>query len=302
MLRELDMWRSAIVKRPAAAISQADLIADDILWLPATRRFAFRADPFGLWHDGRLHIFAETFDYRTLKGSIELLVCDSHLNVVHKAVILSRPWHLSYPFVVEAEGEFWMLPEARRSGELTLYRAREFPNRWEAAARIDIARDAVDATPLFHGGRWWLFYGGTAIGTSCGWELNVAFADRLTGPWRAHPLNPVRTGRTGSRPAGTPLVRSNGWIDLPVQDCSRTYGGSVRRLTIQVLDREHFEAEEFPWLEPSPALHPYIDGVHTLSSAGEVTLIDCKFVDRSLMANLVRQRGSLARRVRRWTA
>jgi hypothetical protein len=299
VLRELDMWRCAIVRRPAATISQADIDAGDVVWLPPTRPFAFRADPFGMWHGGRLHIFVETFDYRTLKGEIELLVCDGHLNVVHNAVILSRPWHLSYPFVFAADGEIWMLPEARRSGSLTLYRAREFPGDWVEVAEIDVASDAVDSTPLFHARRWWLFYARPASGGG-GWELHLAFADRLTGPWQAHPQNPVRTGRADARPAGTPVVRANGWIDLPVQDCTGTYGASVRRLEIRTLDQTHFEAKEFAWLNPSPAIAPYTDGLHTLSAAGEVSLIDCKFVDRSLSANLVRQRGSLARRLRRW--
>lgn len=300
MLRKLNMWRCAIVKRPAGEIAQADLRAEDMVWLPPSRRFAFRADPFGLWREGRLHIFVETFDYRTLKGSIELLTCDDRFNVIHRAIVLSRLWHLSYPFVFEADGEVWMLPEARRSGNLTLYRARQFPTGWEEAGCIDVAGDSVDATPLFHGGRWWLFYARAAASQRGAWELNVAFADRLMGPWRAHPLNPVRTCRSGARPAGTPIPRSSGAIDLPVQDCSRTYGGSVRRLEISRLDEAHFEAEEFAWLEPSPALHPFTDGLHTLSAAGDVTLIDCKLFDRSLRANLARQRGVLARRLRGW--
>jgi len=298
VLRELDMWRCAVVRRPALGLSQADLESESLTWLPPGRRFAFRADPFGLWHEGRLHIFVEAFDYRTLKGSIEVLICDEHLNVIHQATVLSKPWHLSYPFVFEADGEFWMLPEARRSGELTLYRAPRFPDSWEAEVRIDIASDGVDATPLRHGGRWWLFYAGPAS-TRGRWELNVAFADRLTGPWRAHPMNPVRTGPV-TRPAGTPVVRSDGAIDLPLQDCSKTYGGSIRRLEIRRLDEAHFDAEEFAWLEPSPILRPYADGLHTLAAVGDVTLIDCKFIDRSIAANLVRQRGSLARRARQW--
>jgi hypothetical protein len=301
VLSGFDMWRCAIVMRPATELSQADLVNDAVRWLPATRAFAFRADPFGLWHRGRLHIFVEAFDYRTLKGSIELLVCDDHLNVVHEATVLSKPWHLSYPFVFEADGEFWMLPEARRSGELTLYRARRFPDSWEADARIGIGSDAVDATPLWHDDRWWLFYATPTTATRGAWNLNLAFADRLTGPWRAHPMNPLRAGPV-TRPAGTPLARPNGYVDLPLQDCSRTYGGSIRRLEIRRIDEARFDAEEFPWLEPSSILQPYSDGLHTLAAAGDVTLIDCKFVDRSLAANVVRQRGSLARRVRRWTS
>jgi len=297
VLRELDMWRCAIVRRPATNIRRADLETAEITWLPPKRRFAFRADPFGLWRDGRLHIFVETFDYRTLKGEIELLTLDEEFNVVRESVVLSRPWHLSYPFVFEADGETWMLPESRRSGELILYRARAFPDRWEEALSIEVAADGVDATPLFHDHRWWLFFARPVAGR--GWELNIAFAETLTGRWRAHPMNPVRAG-SAARPGGTPVVGADGAIDLPLQDCSRTYGASLRRLRITRLDQTDFEAVESAWLEPCPTLAPYTDGLHTLSAAGDVTLIDCKFIDRSLAANLARQRGSLARRMRRW--
>ena len=297
MLRSLDIWRCGIVKRPVARISQADLTVDNILWLPPTRRFAFRADPFGLWDGGKLHIFAEAFDYRTLKGSIELLVYDECFNLIRKRRVLSRPWHLSYPFVFRADEQVWMLPEARRSGELTLYRASAFPTAWEPAATLEVPGAPLDATPLFHDYRWWLFY---ARGSRLSSELNVAYADRLTGPWYSHPQNPVRIGPASTRPAGTPIRRDDGGIDLPVQDCSSTYGGSIRRLAIRRLDEQHFEAEDFPWLEAAPPLSPFVDGLHTLASAGDVTLIDCKRVDRSVLGNLAHQSGRMVRRLRRW--
>ena len=301
MLRELDIWRCAIVKRAAAQISQADLTLDKLLWLPSPRQFAYRADPFGLWLDGNLHIFVEAFDHRTLKGSIELLVYDESFKLVGQQMALSKPWHLSYPFVFPADDQIWMLPEARRSGELTLYRAREFPDEWEAAGVLEVPGDAVDATPLYHDDKWWLFYARVGRNAASNSELNLAYADCLIGPWRLHPLNPVRTGLRGTRPAGTPVHRADGGIDLPVQDCSRTYGGSVRRLVIRTLNERQFDAEDLPWLEPAPALGPLLEGLHTLSAAGDVTLIDCKSVDRSLLGMFARQRGSLVRRLRAWS-
>jgi hypothetical protein len=245
-----------------------------------------------------LHIFVEKFDYRTLKGVIELLVYDEGFNLVRIATVLRRPWHLSYPYVFEAEGVTWMLPEARRSGELTLYRAAVFPDRWEPASVIGLG-GVVDATPIYHGGRWWLFYSRLIHGQERSSELNVAFAKTLNGPWHQHPMNPVRRGQSSSRPAGTPIVRADGVIDLPVQDCSQTYGASVRRLRVTELNERSFEASDSSWLEPSPAVAPYSEGLHTLSAAGQVTLIDCKLIEASLRTSLARLVGSSARRFRR---
>lgn len=226
---------------------------------------------------------------------IEALVYDGQYNLVECGTALTRPWHLSYPYVFRADGDVWMLPEARQSGQLTLYRARELPGKWEEAATIPIDPGAVDATPVFHDGRWWLFYGRGGRNAPGLMDLNVAYSDRLTGPWTTHAANPVRRGMS-SRPAGTPQVDRDGRIDLPLQDSTTTYGGSVRRLSISRLDPRHFEAEEFDWLAPTPALAPYVDGLHTLSIAGDVALIDCKRIDRSLGGAIAWHRGRFARR------
>ena len=297
MLENLDIWRCAIVRPSGAQITQADLAPDSLTWLPQSRPFAFRADPFGLWENGKLTVFVEQFDYRSAKGVIEALVLDRDLNLIDNRRVLERPWHLSYPCVFRADGEIWMLPEARRSGKLTLYRAQALPDQWEEAATIAINPAAVDATPLFHDGRWWLFYGCGGRKAPETMELNIAFADRLTGPWTAHPGNPVRRGLR-ARPAGTPQVHLDGTIDLPLQDSTVTYGGKIRRLSIRRLDPGAFEAEESDWLEPTLALAPYVDGVHTLSIAGDIALIDCKRIDRSVRGTLASRRGKIARRFR----
>lgn len=296
MLRSLDIWRSAIVTVPMSKLCQTDLTAEKLFWLPATGdRFTFRADPFGLWHHEKLHVFVERFDYRTAKGEIEVLIFDERLNFLTSKIVLKRPWHLSYPFVFNHDGEAWMLPEANRSGEVVLYRATSFPWAWERAAAIDVPGRAVDATPVLHDGRWWLFY--AVVGQERTAALHVAFAHRLAGPWRAHPLNPVRTSRSSARPAGTPVARDS-VLELPVQDSTETYGGAVRRLTISRLDEAHFEAEDEAWLRPSPALSPFVAGLHTVSAAGDISLIDCKLVDRSLAGTIAWRRGRYARRWR----
>ena len=298
MLRRLDIWRSAIVRAPADRLQQADLTAGKIVWLPETEeRFTFRADPFGLWQGDKLHVFVERFDYRILKGEIEVLTFDRELRFLGSRVVLNEPWHLSYPFVLDDGEQVWMLPEANRLGRLTLYRARQFPFEWEAAAVIELEAEAVDATPFLHQGGWWLVYG--VVGQdrrSC--ALHLAFADRLTGPWHPHPLNPLRSGLVGTRPAGTPII-GDGVIKIPVQDGSRTYGRAVRKLNVLRLDESHFEAEDAAWLEPSSALAPFDLGLHTVSAAGDISLIDCKRIERSIGGTLARRRGKVARRMRR---
>ena len=271
-----DIWRPLLVDAPIETILCEGTIAGHAQhWLPAEGFFRFLADPFGLIDDGRLHIFVEQYDYRTRHGIIECLLYDAALKLLGRRRVLQEPWHLSYPFVFKAEGAIWMLPEAHRSGALTLYRAEEFPWRWVPAARIALDHVAVDATPVFHDGLWWLFYASADRAVDKTSALFAAWAEKLEGPWRSHPGNPLRRDPANSRPGGTPVM-VDGRLVLPVQDCSRTYGGAIRPLWIDTLTPERFAAEPGAPIFAPAAFLPFDQGLHTLSAVGDRTLVDVK--------------------------
>jgi hypothetical protein len=69
---------------------------------------------------------------------------------------LDEPWHLSYPFVFQWQGQAYMLPEGYGSGALRLYRAVEFPLHWEFAAML-VDRPLIDTSLVEWEGRWWMF-------------------------------------------------------------------------------------------------------------------------------------------------
>jgi hypothetical protein len=199
-----------------------------------------------------------------------------------KSVVLSRPQHLSYPYLVEHDGEVFMIPECHRAGEIALYRARDFPRRWVRETVLLSGVPGAEASVLHHEGRWWMFY--TIVGPRARdqRELHVASADRLTGPWQPHPANPVLNDRTGARPGGTPFVTPDGALVLPVQDCSRTYGGALRLLRLTTLSTERVAIERLePQLTGDLFSPTHQDGCHTLSRCGNLTLIDTKRIVRT---------------------
>jgi hypothetical protein len=294
-----DIWRVGILHAPLADVLAGEGLTAPIRWLPEIGPLRFDADPFGLWRDGRLHVFLETYDYRHRRGAIDVLTFDADLNLLSRERALSEPWHLSYPFVFEVEGETFMLPEAHRSGRLTLYRAEAFPARWTPHAVIALDQVAIDATPVFHEGRWWLFYTPATTRADKVSALHAAYASSLAGPWTPHPGNPVRYDASSSRPGGTPLVVDGGLV-LPMQDCRTTYGGAIRPLRIEVLSPTAFQATAGEVIAPSAAFAPFTAGLHTLSSAGALTLIDAKRLHLSpgsLALDALRQVRSLERRV-----
>jgi hypothetical protein len=265
-----DIWRIGAVRAPLDEVLRGGLQGREITWLADTAPLSFLADPFGMWRNGRLYVFAEAYDYRDRHGTIDVLIFDAALRLLERRPALTEPWHLSYPFVVEADGETYMLPEAFRSGGVTLYRAAEFPHRWEPVQKIALDQVPIDATPVFHNGLWWLFYTPATTREAKVSALHVAFAPRLTGPWTPHPNNPVRFDASSSRPGGTPVVR-NGMLVIPMQDCRSTYGGAIRPLTVATLTPQEFAATAGEVIAA-----PGADGFHTVSAAGDVTLIDVK--------------------------
>jgi hypothetical protein len=297
-----DIWRPFVVHASMERIlAHGSLDAFEWTALPPSRHLAYTADPFGLWRDGRLHVFVEAFDYRDAHGRIDCHVLDASMQHLHTLCVLQEPWHLSYPTVFEADGDSWMLPEACASGRLTLYRARSFPDDWVAHGSIALDAVPIDATPVHWRGKWWLFYAPAGTPTERLTHLHAAYADSLQGPWTSHPANPVLVDPLGARPGGTALVRGDAVV-LPVQDCRSSYGSGLRMLTISVPEggtasdwgRPLSTSSGSLW-SPSRQALPYKDGLHTMSAAGPVTLVDVKFRRFSPGGLLMRTRRELAR-------
>lgn len=281
MPRRKDIWRCGLVTAPIERIVAGEAGDRPVRWLPEEPPFTFLADPFG-WRAGEaLYLFAEQYDYRTRHGVIERLRLGPDGAVLERRPALAEPWHLSYPFVFEGEGALWMLPEAHRSGALTLYRAHGALEDWRPECRIALDCVPVDASIIRREGRWWLLYSpATSKATKLG-HLHVAWADRLTGPWTPHPGNPVRVDRASARPGGRPVMIGDRLM-LPMQDCTATYGGAIRPLWIDRLDETGFAATAGEALALPSSAGAYDAGMHTLSACGDVTFLDVKRIDRSL--------------------
>ncbi|RST32281.1 formyl transferase [Sphingomonas ginkgonis] len=277
------------------AVVRQGLAGASVHWLGEEPPLTFLADPFGVsLRTGGTALFAERFDYRDRHGWIERLDLAADGRLLERRLALREPWHLSYPVPLEAEGAQWLLPEAHRSGALTLYRAHQDWDEWQPECRIMLDAVPVDASPVWHEGRWWLFYAPAGSKAEKIGRLHIAHAERLTGPWTAHPGNPVRRGADGSRPGGLPQ-RIDGRLLLPVQDCRRTYGAAIRPLWIDRLDPREFAATLGEPIGSPAGAGAYRNGLHTLNPLGERTLIDCKRIDQSLAGLAIELRRRLGR-------
>ncbi len=290
-----DLWHVGIAHTEIAGfLGQVDAESVKVTWLPLPRSFAFIADPFAVREaDGGITVYVEALDYRTKRGEIHYYTFDAMYALVAQGVALKRRFHLSYPFMLQHAGATYMLPEAHKSGALTLYRNAGAPDAWEPHAQL-LDVPAIDASIVQHDGKWWMFFALPGEGGKALRQMHIAYADALTGPWRMHANNPVREDVATSRMGGTPFLHA-GALYLPVQDCSHTYGGALRVLKVTTLTPETFKAEEVQHIRPGGWHCDFTDGFHTLSACGAVTLFDVKRHYHSPMRIFI----DLQRRVRR---
>ncbi|SAK80521.1 Glycosyl hydrolases family 43 [Caballeronia hypogeia] len=235
----------------------------------------FYADPFP-WRDadGRYHLFFEDLPYSTGKGVISHVALDPETKTWDAApqVVLELPYHLSYPFLFEHEGDVFMIPETSGNRTIEVYRAAPFPSKWEPHATLMKDIVAADTTLLHDNGKWWLF---TTIeqGGGPNWdELHLYHASSPFGPWEAHPCNPIVSDCRRARMAGNIFRDANGRLIRPAQDCEREYGAALWFCEITKLSE--CEYEETPVLVKRAA--PERSGLHTWNKAGDITVVDIK--------------------------
>ena len=187
---------------------------------------AFWADPFVWMRGGRRFVFFEEFPFATRRGHISALELDAQARPVGEAFpVIEEPYHLSYPFLFELEGELFMMPEKKKSGRLDLYRCVAFPNEWTRAYTLMEGTGIVDANLLEHEGRWWLLCAAKHRHSSINETLVAFHADHpLRRDWTPHPGNPLVRDFRCARPGGRVFRDDAGRLLRPTQDCVRRYG------------------------------------------------------------------------------
>jgi hypothetical protein len=294
-----DLWQVGIVPSRIDLLLEPEALAatrPGITWLPDAGPWRYLADPFGLRRGDATHVFVEAFDYRDKHAVIEHHEFGPELQWRGKSTVLAKPFHLSYPFLIEHAGDVFMVPESHQANEIALYRARRFPDDWVRERVLLPGVRGAEASLIQHRGKWWMFF--TVVGPNAQdqRELHVAHAASLTGPWHQHPMNPVLDDRAGARPGGTPFIGADGHLILPVQDCSRSYGGAIRFLKFTRLDAAGVICEHLPSaLTGNLVSATHGEGLHTFSRCSDLTLIDVKQVSRSRKRQVLDFKRRLAR-------
>ncbi|WP_191059613.1 glucosamine inositolphosphorylceramide transferase family protein [Geminicoccus harenae] len=275
VLREAweEQWRVGVLDQtPEQLVAGPD--ARRITWLPA-RPLGYHADPFGqagIVGQTEL-VLAEAYDFRERLGYLVAIDRDGS-----ERIVLREPFHLSYPQLVEHDGQTWLLPEAKAAGLVRLYRGDPFPERFVPGPVLIEGLAAADPTLFRDSQGFWLFAGDGAAQDET--NLVLYHAPALLGPWTPHPMNPIKVDLGSARPAG-PLFRAGGRLWRPAQDCRATYGGAIVLNEVLTLTPDLYLERPGPVLQPDPS-GPCPHGLHTLTPFGQGFLVDGKREFRSL--------------------
>jgi len=212
--------------KPASGIVNPVLARESVTDVSAE----FVADPFAVCVGGVWHLFFEIMNRAYWRGEIGWATSADFRRWSYQQIVLREPFHVSYPYVFEWDGEFYMVPEAYRTNTIRLYKADEFPTQWKLVEVLANGACFSDSSLFHHAGKWWLL---TETNPDFRFDtLRLFWAETLRGPWREHPCSPVvRRNPHIARPGGR-VISWDGRLVRFAQDCHPRYGLQVLALEI----------------------------------------------------------------------
>jgi len=225
------------------------------------------ADPFVVDDNGRNWLFVEEVPPGAAKAHLSVIELGRDGAFSEPVPVLEKPYHLSYPFVFRDQGEFFMIPETSANHTIELYRATKFPFEWKLHKVLFSNVRAVDTTPLFLDGFWYLL----TTSARHGHETFLFWSKALDGDWHYHPCNPICSDIRRARGAGA-LFRSHGSLIRPAQDCSIRYGYAIALNRVLKISTTEYAEELIEVIYPK--WRPGLLGTHTLSSNEGFEAID----------------------------
>jgi len=206
----------------------------------------FVADCFLLQKQGLWHMFFEVFGKKRALGEIGCATSQDGSKWNYQGIVLKEDFHLSYPYVFEHQGNYYMIPETRKTRSVRLYKAESFPYGWRLD-KILLEGNYADSSIIFYEGLWWIF----SVHSS--YNLAIFYADNLHGPWKPHKKNLIYIRRKKRARPGGRLVVADGKLIRFAQDSVLGYGHQLRAFEVQELTPQRFKERQ---IQDDPILSP----------------------------------------------
>ncbi len=209
-------------------------------------RARFVADPFLFRKGPQWHLFFEVYNIGANRGEIGLATSTDGFHYSYERIVLSEPFHVSYPYIFAHEEAMYMVPESAEAKSIRLYKAVQYPYSWTFVKEL-VKGSYCDSSIFNFQGKWWIF---TCFEPSHDKspeprhnDLHLFFADSLQGPFIEHPKSPIVKGNAHVARPGGRIILFDGKIIRFAQDSQPTYGKSLNALQVTVLTETDFEEQ-----------------------------------------------------------
>jgi hypothetical protein len=232
------------------------LKAEDVTDVPAK----FVADPFLIRDDSTWYLFFEVYNLNNEQGDLAVATSKDAKNWEYQQVIIDEPFHLSYPYVFNHNGDYYLIPESYQSNSIRLYKATNFPYEWEFVSTLVEDVSLVDPSIVNINDMWWIFSSEESKEND---TLRLYYADELTGPWQEHPASPIVEGDNRiARPSGR-ILKYDDRIYRLAMDLTPEFG-THQVVAVEITELTPTTYEEVP-LDGGPLLKPDGSGWNSIA-------------------------------------
>lgn len=233
------------------------------------------ADPFLVEYKSNIYLFYERFDRKKGIGEIAVSTVNDDLTTSNEVRVLSRPYHLSFPYVFEYKNQYYMIPETGTNQTIEVYKSTEFPYAWELHKTILTNLKAVDTIVLD------AYDSGLTLHTSITDSDACSVENWLI--WLDSDFNYIKKKKVknsseyGNRNAGKPLTKNQNIFRLG-QDCRNGEYGTG--LVAYLIEGENEEEIKYIGLNELSIVDSKYSGTHTYNTCGQIETIDLRFLKR----------------------
>ena len=236
----------------------------------------FFADPFLIKHKGRTICFVEDFFFDQSKGKISAIELFEN-NYKFLDIVLEEDFHLSYPFIFVEGDQVYMIPETSQVHEIRLYKATNFPTKWELEEVLMKNVSAVDTVIFKKEDLWFMLtYICSSASDDHSSELHIFYSEKFNSKnWLPiKSSNPVIFDSLRARNGGFFEMNNKKYRVNQVQDFSH-YGKCFSVNLVKEISMDNYIEEKI--FEIKPNYMKEIISTHHYHSNGEYIVFDyCK--------------------------
>lgn len=242
------------------------------------------ADPFLIEKDEKFYLFFEAFDRLQKKGLLGYReISENKFGDIN--IIYESKTHLSFPFIYEENGVYYIIPESSKEHELYRLKCTLFPNKWEKET-ILINDDLVDTVLFKNDGI--NYYISERVDSKNYFDRVDIYTER-DGVITACSNNPVKNDIDNARGAGK-IFEFEGKLIRPAQSCGNSYGEKINFNQILKLSKNEFEEKliyDISVDELKFNVANDFTGIHTYNKLDNVEVIDLKLPRKFSLYNFI---------------